>query len=119
MVHILIVEDDKAIREVFHMYLCLAHLGIECEDASKFSDAMAMVSKKKYDLIFLDLILNGEISTPLISHARRVHQDKPPKICIFSAMFGAQKIAEIEHTDFISKPFVLETIDQFIALNKN
>lgn len=113
---ILLVEDDKSIREILHSYLCDETQGRHCEATSNVREAIEMISKKRYDLIMLDLLLEGEIGTSVIQHARRTWQDDPPTICILSAMTGADKVAEANNVNwFIPKPFPFEIIDELIA----
>lgn len=77
-----------------------------------------MISKKQYDLIVLDLLLDGEIGTHIIDHARRVWPNKTPGICIISAMTGADKIAHANGVNhFLAKPFNLDTFEELV-LNK-
>lgn len=74
-----------------------------------------MVTVTRYDLILLDLLLNGEMSTPLIKYVRRLYYNDPPIICILSAMNGAGEIAtQNDIANCIIKPFNLETIDEII-----
>lgn len=78
-----------------------------------------MVEKKRYDLILIDLILECEMATPIISRIRELYPDNCPGICVMSAMTGAEKIVEENKiTHFIKKPFALETLDEII-LDKN
>lgn len=81
---------------------------------------MACMEKVNYDIIFLDILLEGEFSTPLIGIARDWYSDNPPKIVIISAMAGSAKIAESYRVyKYLPKPFDLETIDEIILENKH
>lgn len=76
-VKILIIEDEKPMARALE--LKLNHSGFEAESVFDGNDALAILNKKKYDLILLDLMMKGadgftvlteikakEIETPVI-----------------------------------------------------
>lgn len=112
---ILLVEDDRSTREILKEYICDESQGRHCESAKTLAEAIHMVTVTRYDLILLDLLLDGEMSTPLIKYVRRLYYNDPPIICILSAMNGAGEIAtQNDIANCIIKPFNLETIDEII-----
>lgn len=116
---ILIVEDDKSIREVLETYLCDESRGQNCDHADTLAGAIGMVGRKKYDLILLDLLLADGLSVPIIKLSRELYPDAPPTICMISAMHGAKQIAEENNVNsFIPKPFDLDTIDDLVIKRK-
>lgn len=117
---ILLVENDRSIREILKNYLCDESQGRSCDSADTLAEAIQMVTVVRYDLILLDLLLDGEMSTPLIKYVCRLYADNPPNICIVSALMNARKIAEQYNiSNCITKPFTFETIDELILLNKS
>ena len=54
---LLIVEDEKGLRESIEEYF--AEAGNICETASSFAEALTKVSLYRYDCILLDITLPG------------------------------------------------------------
>lgn len=114
---ILIVEDDKTIGDLLKMYFCGPSHGHDCDTAHGINEAKEMLLAKHYDVVVLDLLLDGEFCTPLIDFIHHIDKDRQPNICMMSAMTGADKIAKQNKVIFIPKPFSFETIDELV-LNK-
>ncbi|MBQ6222646.1 MAG: response regulator transcription factor [Solobacterium sp.] len=103
MAKILIVDDEKNIREVVKEYALLN--GYEAEEASNGLDAIAMVSNSDYDCIILDIMmpkLDG------FSTCKQIKQMKNVPIIMLSArqeeydkLFGF----ELGVDDYVVKPF--------------
>ena len=103
MAKILIVDDEKNIREVVKEYALLN--GYEAEEASNGLDAITMVSKSDYDCIILDIMmpkLDG------FSTCKQIKQMKNIPIIMLSArqeeydkLFGF----ELGVDDYVVKPF--------------
>lgn len=112
---LLIVEDDKGLRDIMGI-LCVDHWGINhCQFAETVKEAIIQIKKGKPDLIFLDFLLGSEISTPIIEYVRKIYPKNPPRIVVISAMSNAEKIAkQYKVKDFIKKPFDLESIEKYI-----
>ncbi|MBQ1469215.1 MAG: response regulator transcription factor [Solobacterium sp.] len=103
MAKILIVDDEKNIREVVKEYALLN--GYEAEEASNGLDAITMVSNSDYDCIILDIMmpkLDG------FSTCKQIKQMKNIPIIMLSArqeeydkLFGF----ELGVDDYVVKPF--------------
>lgn len=118
MTEVLIVEDDKATRDVMAMYLC-GEPGRKCTEAKTLDEAMELVKQKRYDFIFLDLLMQDVYATPLIDFARDLYKDNPPTIIVMSAVTGAHKLIEKYRVNkFVSKPFDLDIIDDILGYKK-
>ena len=115
---ILIIEDDRSTRELLKYYLCDHLMHRDCETASSVSKGVEMVTGKHYDLILLDLWLDGEISTPIIARARELYPNNPPFICLLTAASGIERIAtQFKPDSFIQKPFALEKIEELVSFH--
>lgn len=53
----LVVDDSATVREL--MDLTLGHLQVDVEFTATGEDALALLGRKSYDIVFLDLILPG------------------------------------------------------------
>jgi DNA-binding response OmpR family regulator len=117
---ILILEDDDAISWTLKHYLCNGNANMHCDQAKKLPEAQALLSKTRYDLIFVDILLEEGVGTPLIAQARELYPAAPPYICIITAMANAQITASRHKVNkLLLKPFTLEGIDELMLDAKN
>ena len=79
---ILVVEDDKGVREMFGMVLEAMKLNVLLTATVK--DAIAQMTKIKFDIILIDLLLGDELGTAVVDAAFKIYP-KPPKIILMSA----------------------------------
>lgn len=101
--HILVVDDDKRLRELLRKYL--SDQKFRVTTASDASDARAKLSAFAFDIIVLDIMMPGENGLELTTWLRS--SNKVP-ILLLSAMgdsgdriFGLESGAD----DYLSKPF--------------
>jgi two-component system OmpR family response regulator len=100
---ILIVDDNKEIRESLSEYLTNNEL--ECNIAMNAVQARGMLSKKNYDLIILDIMMPGEDG---LSLCRYIFENyKIPVILLTAKDEDTDKIIglEVGADDYLSKPF--------------
>ena len=100
---ILIVDDNKEIRESLSEYLTNNEL--ECNIAMDAVQAREMLSKKNYDLIILDIMMPGEDG---LSLCRYIFENyKIPVILLTAKDEDTDKIIglEVGADDYLSKPF--------------
>jgi two-component system, OmpR family, phosphate regulon response regulator PhoB len=103
---ILIVEDEKPIREM--LYFLLSKEGYKVEQASSVSDARNLVKKRAPGLILLDWMLPG-ISGVEFARSLRTNllTKEIPIIMLTAKGTDAEKVQalDIGADDFITKPF--------------
>jgi len=100
---ILIVDDNKEIRESLSEYLTNNEL--ECNIAMDAVQAREMLSQKNYDLIILDIMMPGEDG---LSLCRYIFENyKIPVILLTAKDEDTDKIIglEVGADDYLSKPF--------------
>jgi two-component system NtrC family response regulator len=104
MARILVVDDDDSIREVLTENIQM--LSHEAASAGTLSEAMALLEKKAYDLLFLDVLLpdgNGLDALPRIK--AMAHE---PEVIVMTGM-GESKGAELAIRcgawNYMEKPF--------------
>lgn len=108
---VLIVEDDDGIRET--LKLTLESFGVAYLEANCMECALKVLAENKPTHILLDMLLKGDMGSPIISFARERYADNPPIIVMMTALHGADKLAEqykVEH--LVRKPF---TVDDLMA----
>jgi DNA-binding response OmpR family regulator len=115
-VKILVIDDDKLLRESFKHIL--EKSGYNADFAETGSQALTLFKSRQYHLIFMDVLLPDKGGKRLLSEIRAV--DTNVKICIMSAYMS--KIAELSELDdrdlvntiFCMKPIVKEDIIKII-----
>jgi CheY-like chemotaxis protein len=103
---ILVVEDDKLVRE--YVLTQLHSLGYITLDAANAAEALTLVEAgNRFDLLFTDIIMPGGMTgTELAREARRLH----PKLKIlltsgYTARAMANGFHDIEGLELLNKPF--------------
>jgi two-component system phosphate regulon response regulator OmpR len=103
VLHILIVDDDKRLRELLQRYL--REQGFHVTTAKDANEARAKLAAITFDLLVLDIMMPGESGLDLTSSLRR-HNETP--ILLLTAMDEAEdRIAGLERgaDDYLPKPF--------------
>ena len=103
MPHILVVDDDRRLRELLRKYL--SDQGFRVTVAGDAADARARLAGIAFDLIVLDIMMPGETGLELTAALRA---DSKVPILLLTAMAEAQdRIAGLEHgaDDYLPKPF--------------
>lgn len=102
MLHILIVEDEKAISNL--IYLSLTKAGYSCECAYDGMTAANKIEKKIYDLILLDIMLPQIDGYELINYIRPMDI---PVIFITAKTAVADRVKGLKlgAEDYLTKPF--------------
>lgn len=112
---ILLVEDDADISDLLKEYLCDPKQGTVCEHARTIDDARSKIDSNQYDVILLDLMIEGSESSELIDRARARYGKDRVVIVLISARMGSKEVAKQKECEFfMGKPFDLETIDEII-----
>jgi len=106
---ILVVDDEEPIREL--MKDILEDEGYHVELAESGEEALAMMERRAYDLVFLDIWLPGVDGMEVL---RRVVEREPrPHVVIISGHGTVQSAVEaikLGAYDFIEKPLSMERI---------
>jgi two-component system phosphate regulon response regulator OmpR len=101
--HILVVDDDKRLRELLRKYL--AEQGFRVTVAADAGDARRRLDGLAFDLLVLDIMMPGESGLEL---TRALREKNPVPILLLTAMGEAEdRIAGLETgaDDYLPKPF--------------
>jgi CheY-like chemotaxis protein len=112
-IKILIVEDNIINQRVTQSIF--KHLGFEIDLARNGIEAVEMVSSKKYDIIFMDILMPDMDGLTATSEIRKKGFKMP--IIATTAADEAERKAEaysVGMNDFISKPIKVESIKQLL-----
>lgn len=102
--HILVVDDDRRLRELLHRYL--SDNGFLVSNAKDAAEARRLQNSIAFDLIVLDRMMPGESGLDLAQSMREARNDVP--ILMLTAMGeSADRIAGLEAgaDDYLPKPF--------------
>lgn len=109
--HILVVDDEEAVRNVVAM--SLRHLGYHVTERSDPREVLSLMQdgEEAYDLIVLDMLMPHHSGEELFIEARKVWQDLPVLIMSGYSDEGAvRRILDRPNTSFIHKPFTVEDL---------
>lgn len=101
--HILLVDDDRRIRDLLSRFLCGE--GYRVTTAMSASDARSKLNGLHFDLLILDVMMPGETGFDL---ARFIRQSSTVPIIMLTARHEAQARIEglqIGADDYVAKPF--------------
>ena len=115
-VRVLIVDDEKIVRDFFKRLL--AFLGVDAFDADSGACAVEMVGKEKFDLIFIDVRMPGLNGLDTYRQIRKID----PKVTVVmmtgyaveEVLLEAKKEGAACH---IHKPFDISEIKDIITKN--
>lgn len=106
---ILLVEDDRTSAAMLSRWL--THAGFVCEHVDNCTEGLAAVSKREFDLVFLDYVLPDGDGIHLLKELRPYLEDCP---VIFITAHGSVDIAveamKAGAEDYITKPLTQETV---------
>jgi two-component system phosphate regulon response regulator OmpR len=101
--HVLLVDDDRRIRDLLSRFLTTEGYRISTADSA--ADARAKLSGLSFDLIVLDVMMPGETG---FEFARSIRQTSTVPILMLTARDAAEsRITGLEAgaDDYVSKPF--------------
>jgi len=109
MAKILIVEDERSIRQALRFEL--EDQGYEVGDAADYSEALSALRAFDYDLVISDIYLNNGDGVQLIRYAYDEKKDVPfIGMTAFPSSDLAQKAKLILKDRFFEKPFLASAI---------
>ncbi len=109
MAKILIVEDERSIRQALRFEL--EDQGYEVGDASDYSEALSAMRAFDYDLVISDIYLNNGDGVQLIRNAYEEKKDIPfIGMTAFPSSELALKAKLILKDRFFEKPFLASAI---------
>lgn len=106
MAHVLVVEDDRHIRDLIALHLGLE--GLECTLMGDGREALDRLSDTPFDLIVLDLMLPGVDGLTLCKALRRTGANTSTPVLMLTARGEeSDKVLGLESgaDDYLAKPF--------------
>ncbi len=106
---ILVVDDEESLRYSFQAFLSQA--GYEVKVCSDFPSAVSLLSTDDYDLVFADIVLDGQSGIDLLSEIKRRNLHCP--VILFTGqptLATAQEAVRLGAYDYVQKPVRKETL---------
>ena len=107
---ILLVEDEKELRDTVKAYLEREKFVVEC--AEDYPSAMSKINDYDYDCVLLDIMLTGGSGLSLLAHLKRMR--KQESVIIISAKDSIDDKVEgldLGADDYLAKPFHLAELN--------
>jgi DNA-binding response OmpR family regulator len=107
--HILLVEDDRAIRTVLQD--ALQNDGHVVTAAADGDEALAALRGRKFDLLVLDVLLPGPSGLEILQAVRKRDQQTPVLMLTARGSEGDKVLGlELGADDYVTKPFSLREL---------
>ena len=100
---ILVVDDEESIRYTFEIFL--SEVGYAVTGASSYSDAVSLMRENDFDLIYVDIVMEGKTGIELLKTARKTWPSVP--VIIITGAPSLETAAESLRQgalDYIVKP---------------
>lgn len=116
---ILIVEDHPTMRAA--MKLILEHEGFDIREAPDGSSAIAMVTERLPDLMFLDLNIPGTSGVDVLTEIRANPKTRDLRVIVVTATGeeGREYARSLGADEYFTKPFspaaLLETVEKVLS----
>ncbi len=109
MINILIVDDDKSMREFLELILKRERYNVTC--AKDGADALLLLKESFFDLILTDLMMPAINGLELLKKAKELHPDvKIIMITAFGTIETAIEAIKLGAYDYITKPFNIDDL---------
>ena len=107
---ILIADDEQSARELIHYYLEQTQTPVEISQAADGNTALALLTKEKPDIFFLDIKMPGLSGIEVLKQ----RESAPLPAIIFTTAFDefALPAFDFEAIDYLLKPFDKERFDK-------
>ena len=107
---ILVVDDEESIRFTFETFL--EEEGYEVDSASGYDDGCARIEEKRFDLVFVDIILDsGKSGIALLETVRRIAPETEVVIITGAPTIEtASEALRLGALDYLVKPVRQETL---------
>jgi two-component system response regulator PilR (NtrC family) len=113
MAAILVVDDERSIREMLEVYLGRQAHEVRC--ASGLADSLAALAEKSFELVLTDLKLGKQSGLAVLEAAKK--QDARCEVIImtaFSTIETAVQAMKAGAYDYVQKPFNLDELKMVI-----
>lgn len=113
MIHVLVVDDTKNIRLLLTQ--CLAFEGYTVTTAGNGTEALEILSRQSFDLIFLDVRMPELSGTEVLRQMRQMGIHSPVvMITAFGTVKNAVECTQLGAVAYLQKPFTENKVKQVL-----
>lgn len=107
---IAIIDDEKPARSELKYLLAENRENLEIQEVSSGEEALKLLSKEEFDLLFIDINLGDISGTTIAKTARKIN---PQVEIVFATAYNncAEDAFEVEALDYLLKPFSSKKIE--------
>jgi two-component system response regulator (stage 0 sporulation protein F) len=109
---ILIVDDDKSVRETIGR--ALASLGYAVREAADGPAALDIVRQETLSLVILDYLMPGMDGAEVAREIAVLEPDLPIIFSTGHSALRALRTAAGDHIEILEKPFTLDELDELL-----
>lgn len=106
--HILIVDDDRSVRETMHEYV--RNAGFNSQTAATAEEALDLIKKNNFHVVITDIILPGLGGLELTKTIKKNNQSDVIVVTGYSDDYSYEEAINIGASDFVIKPVRLEEL---------
>lgn len=112
---ILIVDDEESIRYTLSFFLSEAGCRVTC--AADYDESMSLIRETEFDLVFLDIVLEGKSGIDLLKSIREIRPNMPV-IVITGVPTSETAVESLRYgaLEYIIKPIRQENLLRSAAL---
>lgn len=106
---LLLVEDDRALREALLDTLLMAHY--ECIDVASAEDAIIKLKNESFDMVISDVQMEGIGGIGLLNYLQQQHAHVPILLMTaYATIDNAVNAMKLGAVDYLAKPFAPEVL---------
>ncbi|REK74908.1 response regulator transcription factor [Paenibacillus paeoniae] len=114
--HILIVDDERTIREGLKRTIGSVFQDVNVSTAASADDALQLLLREHIHVVFLDIMMPGMNGLELLAEARHTHKGiKWIVVSAYSEFAYAQEALRLGAKDYILKPFGRDQVVQSVT----
>lgn len=113
MTRVLVIDDDPSIRQV--VGYALSDEGYQVAMVSDGLAALEAVGRQQPDVILLDMKMAGMDGWEFVKLYRARYDHTAPIIVLTAAQDAAQRAADVGADGYLSKPFELDALVEYVA----
>jgi len=107
--NVLVIDDEESIRFTFESFLIEAGHGVK--SVQNYDDAILMIARHRFDLIFSDIMLGGKTGIDLLRSIREMNIDIPViMITGYPTLETASEAVRLGAFDYLQKPVTQELL---------
>jgi DNA-binding response OmpR family regulator len=111
-VRVLVVEDDRSVRETLGIVLESYNYTVDLVDGGE--EALSVLEKNWPDAMLLDLALMGMSGEELYWRIKERFNRVPPTIVLSAVQHGEARVRNMPGVKFLAKPYTLDELNQTI-----